>query len=104
MILTLESKMPWGKYKGHKIIDIINSSYVGFEKPLTYLKWAIESWNNVEFDKEIEYVRYERSCNLFNLKHDTGPKQAGSPGDSNLHSCPGQEYGMSPSDYGIPYS
>lgn len=74
MKLTLKDKMPFGKWKGAIIENIIpkdDDNYEGYSlfgrgDGLNYLKWAIKEWKNVEFSdgikiriREIEKIRLQ---------------------------------------------
>ncbi len=43
--LTLESDMPFGKYKGRQVEDVI-------EDDPSYVRWMAENSDNIEFDNE----------------------------------------------------
>ena len=51
-ILTLQDKMPCGKYKGCIISDMINAEN-WLNAPQNYLAWAIRTWTNYTFSDEI---------------------------------------------------
>lgn len=66
-ILTMESNMPFGKYKGYKIKDLIETWHF-LNSPQNYLVWAIRTWKNVEFSEEIIKLINENQRNLSNLQ------------------------------------
>lgn len=54
MTLSLNDKMPFGKYKGRHVMNV----------PISYLRWAIKTWTNIIFTEEVK-KEIERQTALY---------------------------------------
>lgn len=108
-MLEIDSKMPFGKYEGVYIKIMLNFEH--FTEGVTYLEWAIKTWNNVKFSEEIKKLVKQKIENenkyisklQSKYEFEFSKERQSSRGDHGAFSCPGDYLGMGPSDFGIPH-